>query len=389
VRAIVLDADGLRMAQYPEPQITAEDDIKVRTIAVGVCGTDRALLHDHRAAPELVIGHEMLGQVIEVGPAVRRVKPNDLVVFTVRRSCGQCVSCAQQRSDMCSTGDFGERGIRGLHGFQCEYVVDRESNAVVVPEAIGEAAVLVEPLSIVEKAIHEVLLLQRARLPDALAHPHWLHDKRTLVAGLGPVGLLAALVLRLRGAHVFGLDVVDPGDARVRWLQHIGGEYIDGRRHDERRIDETIGPADLIVEAAGAPALAFNLIEALGLNGAYALTGIPIHDRTIRIAGSELMRALVLKNQLLVGSVNSARDHFLMAVDDLLHARLLWGSHIDGLITERRQPEELENALQERAGDEIKVVIDWRGVRDVADGFGFSDRAARSMGRATHLRLSR
>jgi threonine dehydrogenase-like Zn-dependent dehydrogenase len=355
------------MVERAEPQIAADDEIKLRTVAVGVCGTDRALLNDPdfelpRGERELVIGHEVLGEVVEVGPAVRRVRPNDLAVFTVRRSCGRCQPCAQQRSDMCSTGDFTERGIRGLDGFQAEYIVDRESNVVQVPVQIGELGVLIEPLSIVEKAIHELLLLQRARLPDAAARPCWLCEKRALVAGLGPVGLLAALVLRLHGTHVIGLDIVDEDSARARWLQQIGGTYLDSRSLSTQRIDDAIGPVDLIVEAAGVPALAFNLIDALDRNGVYALTGIPVRDRTITIPGSELMRALVQKNQLLVGSINSARDHFQMGVDDLLQARLRWGSQLDALITEKVKPEEFQTAWQEGANDEIKMVIDWRGV---------------------------
>jgi glucose 1-dehydrogenase len=362
VHAIALGADGLRLVERPMPQVTADDEIKVRTIAVGVCGTDRRLVRQRNAAQrrsKLVIGHEMLGEVTETGAAVRRVQPGDLAVFTVRRSCGQCLNCAQNRSDMCSTGHFSERGIRGLDGFQAEFVVDRESSVVKVPRPIGCSGVLIEPLSIVEKAIHEMVLLQRARLPDALAHPHWLSEKRALVAGLGPVGLLAALVLRLRGAQVTGLDIVDPDNERVRWLQHIGGDYIDSREINPERIDEVVEPVDVIVEAAGVPALAFNLIDTLTLNGAYALTGIPVEDRTIRIAGAALMRTLVQKNQLLLGSVNSSRDHFQMAVEDLEQARFRWGNHVDALITERRKPEDFEVALQERASDEIKVVIDW------------------------------
>src|SRR5262245_345876 len=107
MRAIASSAAGPQLVHRPEPQIEADDEIKVRTIAVGVCGTDRTLLQgqdtERRAGDWLVLGHEMLGQVIETGAAVQRVEPGDLAVFTVRRGCGECVSCAQQRSDMCST----------------------------------------------------------------------------------------------------------------------------------------------------------------------------------------------------------------------------------------------------------------------------------------------
>lgn len=170
---------------------------------------------------------------------MKRVRPGDLAVLTVRRGCGRCLPCAMNRSDMCLTGDFRERGIRGLDGFQAEYVVDREPYVVAVPREIASTAVLTEPLSVVEKAIDEAVRLQFARLPGAAATPDWLHGRRCLVAGLGPIGLLAAMALILRGAEVHGLDVVDAETARPAWLAHIGGTYVDARRVPPR----TSGPS--------------------------------------------------------------------------------------------------------------------------------------------------
>ena len=112
-----------------------EDEIKIRIIRVGICGTDREEVSGGRAdAPqgqkELVIGHEMFGQVAGVGSSVTRVKPGDYAVFTVRRGCGECASCIMNRADMCQTGKYRERGIRGLDGYQIEFVVDQEKYVV-------------------------------------------------------------------------------------------------------------------------------------------------------------------------------------------------------------------------------------------------------------------
>ena len=151
---------------------------------------------------DLVIGHEMFGQVVDVGKGVTRVKPGDFAVFTVRRGCGNCLPCRMNRSDMCLTGDYTERGIWGRDGYQAEFVVDKEEYVVRVPAELEPVGVLAEPLSVAEKAIAEAVRVQIARRPDALAAPDWLSGRRCLVAGLGPVGLLAALALRLRGAEV-------------------------------------------------------------------------------------------------------------------------------------------------------------------------------------------
>jgi len=131
--------------------------------------------------------------------------------------------CLMNRSDMCQTGEYAERGIWGLDGYQTEYALDKEQYIVRVPPELEPVGVLTEPLSVAEKAIDESVRLQVTRLPDASATLDWLYGRPCLVAGLGPVGLLAALILRLRGAPVYGLDVVDADSARPKWLEHIGG----------------------------------------------------------------------------------------------------------------------------------------------------------------------
>jgi threonine dehydrogenase-like Zn-dependent dehydrogenase len=277
----------------------------------------------------------MFGQVVEVGRAVTRVKPGDFAVFTVRRGCDKCLPCSMNRSDMCQTGEYQERGIWGLDGYQTEFVVDKEQYVVLIPAGLEPVGVLCEPLSVAEKAIDEAVRLQVARLPDAPSTPDWLYGRRCLVAGLGPIGLLAALILRLRGAVVFGLDIVDSDTARPNWLQKIGGSYVDGRQIPADKVDDKIGTMELIFESTGVAALEFNLLDALAPNGVYVLTGIPCGERPLEIQGAELIRQLVLDNQVLVGSVNAARDHYQMAADDLAHAQLLWGDLVGQLITHR------------------------------------------------------
>ena len=120
-------------------------------------------------------------------------------MFTVRRGCGECLPCMMNRSDMCLTGRYQERGIWGMDGYQTEYAVDTEQYIVRVPAELEAVGVLTEPLSVAEKAIDESVRLQAARLPEAAATPNWLYGRRCLVAGLGPIGLLAALALAPSG----------------------------------------------------------------------------------------------------------------------------------------------------------------------------------------------
>lgn len=362
--AIVPGTSTVKLVDRDEPKIKHPHDVKLKVLHVGICGTDREEVSGGRAdAPkgrkELVIGHEMFGRVVEVGKAVTRVKAGDFAVFTVRRSCEECLPCRMNRPDMCRTGDYLERGIKGLDGYQTEFVVDTEQYVVRVPAELSSIGVLCEPLSVAEKAIEEAVKVQENRLPDAPATPAWLHGRRCLVAGMGPIGLLAAMALRLRGAEVYGLDIVDSNSARPRWLKGIGGEYVDGRQVPADRVDDTLGAMDLIFESTGVASLEFNLLDALAIDGVYVLTGIPGGDRPLKIHGAELIRQLVLWNQAMLGSVNASRDHFQMAVDDLFHAKALWGDHVNGLITQNIPYHDYSEAFDHHGTDQIKTVIDW------------------------------
>jgi threonine dehydrogenase-like Zn-dependent dehydrogenase len=354
----------LRLRDRPEPTITAPDEVKVQVLQVGICGTDREEASGGRAeAPpgqeELVIGHEMLGRVVEAGAGVTRVRPEDYAAFTVRRGCGHCPACAADRSDMCYSGGYAERGIKGRDGYQTEYVVDSEQYVVKVPNPIASVGVLTEPTSVAEKAIDEALRIQTARLPGATDPATWLDGKRVMVAGLGPIGLLAAFALRLRGASVLGLDVVGVDTTRPRLLKRIGGDYVDGRQVRPEALGEHLGQIDLILEATGVAHLEFDLLSALGTNGVYVVTGVPGGDRPIEIDGATLMRKLVLGNQVVVGSVNASRSHFEAAVQDLERARDRWGDAIEKIITHRLSYTEFADALTSHPADEVKTVLEW------------------------------
>ena len=304
----------------------------------------------------------MLGKVIETGPAVKSVSTGDYAVFTVRRGCGKCAPCNMNRPDMCRTGQYRERGIWGLDGYQAESVVDGEQYLVRVPSELAHVGVLMEPLSVAEKAIDEVIQLQVARLPAAPGSRDWLTTQKCLVAGLGPIGLLAAMILRLRGAEVWGMDIVDATSPRPQWLAGIGGRYIDGRATPTDRLADSVGRFDLIFEATGIARLEFDLLDSLALDGAYVLTGIPGGDRPVQLDAPAILRKLVLQNQLMVGSVNAATSHFQMAAKDLERAHLTWGPHAERLITARHAPGDFAAAFQHHDEDEIKVVIEWQPV---------------------------
>ncbi|MGB3589125.1 MAG: glucose 1-dehydrogenase [Tunicatimonas sp.] len=361
--AITPGTPGAEIITHQEPSLSSPHDVKVKILQVGVCGTDREQIEGGRAdAPEgsskLIIGHEMFGKVVETGDQVTTVRPGDYGVFSVRRGCDKCVPCQNNRSDMCFTGDYVERGIKGIHGFDTEHIVDHEQYLVKVPESVRSVGVLAEPMSVAEKAIDEAIKIQTGRLPE-LEEGEWLPGKRVLVAGVGAIGLLACLALRLRGAEVWGLDIVDEDTKRPQLLKQIGGNYIDGRTVETMDLDDTFGEMDFIFEAAGVAQLGFQLIDALGMNGVYVMTGIPAGDRPSCFMGAELMRQIVLKNQIILGSVNASPRHFALGIQDLEKAKNKYGDWIDQLLTTRLSYQEFEKAIHQRSVDDIKTVIEW------------------------------
>lgn len=362
--SLVPHTTNVSIEEIGEPQIVSPYDIKIKVLQVGICGTDREEAEGGRAdAPagkhELVIGHEMFGQVVETGNKVQSVKPGEYGLFTVRRGCGECEACRNNRSDLCYSGRYTERGIKEADGYQTEFVIDKEQYFIKVPEQIKHIGVLTEPMSVAAKAIDEAIIIQGARLKDILPAGNWLKGKKALVAGLGPIGLMAAFALRLQGANVTGLDIVEENSLRVQILKQIGGTYIDGRKVQTTDIDDRFGEADFIFEATGIAKLQIQLIDALGVNGIYVATGIPGGDRPLTIAAGAILQQLVLKNQVLLGSVNASIHHYKQAVEYLQTAHETWPDEIQKIITEKIPYTQFREALFIHDPEEIKVVIDW------------------------------
>lgn len=362
--AIIPQTKNIQEIDIDTPSINNPDEIKIKILQVGICGTDREEVSGGRAtAPRgesnLVIGHEMFGEVVEVGKSVSKAKAGDYAVFTVRRGCKECSACLNNRSDMCYTGNYTERGIKGADGYQTEYAVDKEQYVIKVPDDIKDIGVLTEPMSVAAKAIDEAILVQSARMKDFEDVDKWLNGKRALITGLGPIGLLAAFALRLKGAEVVGLDIVNEQSIRPQILEKIGGKYLNGKEINTLNVDDSLGQIDFIFDATGVAKLEFEIIDALGINGIYVITGIPHGDHPITISGAELMQQLVLKNQIVLGSVNAAPYHYEQAVNYLSESKKRWPEEIKNVITHRFSPADYQHAFEKVSVNEIKAIIDW------------------------------
>jgi glucose 1-dehydrogenase len=363
--AVAPKTKTLELIQLPAPRVERPSDVLVRILDVGVCGTDREICaFDYGTPPagsdHLVIGHEALGQVEAVGPAVTRVRPGDLVVPMVRRPCGrpECRACREERQDFCYTGLFSERGIQSRHGFMTELVVDDERYMNVVPPELREIGVLTEPLTIAEKALRQVDEVQR-RLPWVC--PHQIgspagHCHRAVVLGAGPVGLLGALALAATGYAVTVYSREAAPNPKSELLAAVGIDYVSSQELDAEQLAGRIGNIDLVYEASGASAASFDLMHVLGTNGVFVFTGVPGRKAPIDFDADRLMKSMVLRNQVLFGTVNADRGAFESAIQHLAEFERRWPEQVRALITGRFPIEAHQSLLQGRAAG-IKNVI--------------------------------
>jgi threonine dehydrogenase-like Zn-dependent dehydrogenase len=330
------------LVNHEAPSLTSPTAVKLRMLEVGVCGTDREICAFQYgtpppASPYLIIGHESLGEVVEVGPEVSRVQVGDLVVPMVRRPCdhAECLACRADRQDFCYTGDFSERGITNAHGFMTEFVVDDQRYMNVVPQALREVAILVEPLTIAEKALTQIWQVQQ-RLPWACPvepgrAPGYCHT--AVVLGAGPVGLLGALALAAAGFRVYVYSREAAPNPKADIVTAIGGEYVSAQTDSFEQLGERVGNIDVVYEASGASSASFELMKVLGTNAIFVFTGVPGRKAPVEVDTDLIMRNLVLKNQVVFGTVNAARETFEAAINDLGVFMQRWPAATRALIT--------------------------------------------------------
>jgi threonine dehydrogenase-like Zn-dependent dehydrogenase len=365
---VVPSARELRLIAHPEPAIAGPQQLKIRTIEVGICGTDREICTFAYGQPPsggdyLLLGHECLGEVVEVGEAVKGFRPGDLVVPSVRRPCADpgCVPCRDGRQDFCFTWQFTERGINQVHGFMTEYFVEEERYLTPVPSELRDVAVMAEPLTIAEKGLAQAWQVQ-TRVPG------WEHDNRdgkgrghgrtAVVLGAGPIGLLGAMKLLIEGFRVFIYSRSPKPNFKADIAAQIGAEYISSVRMGVDDLGQQIGNIDLIYEAVGEGDIAFDLMRVLGINGVYIFTGIPAMKPPIPIYADNLMRNIVLKNQAIIGTVNASPEAFTEAIRDLGEFKRRWPEALQALITGRHSIEAHRELLLGRATG-IKNVIEF------------------------------
>jgi threonine dehydrogenase-like Zn-dependent dehydrogenase len=339
-----------RQVELPIPTV-ARGVALMRVLEVGIDGTDTEINNGlYGEAPPgsdfLVIGHEALSVVEAVGEGVSGFMPGDLVVSTVRRP-DNCPNCRAGESDMCLFGNYTERGIKGAHGYMGEYYSETPAFMIRIPPALRPFAVLLEPLSIVEKATFQAWTIQGRMV--------W-QPKRAVVLGAGQIGILCTILLRLRGLEVHVYAKSPPDSVQGHILSGLGATYACVDDHPVTGISDELGQIDFILEATGNSAVAFEAMAQVGNNGVLCLTGVSAGSRSIEIPADVINLQMVLGNRVAFGSVNANRRYFEMGVEHFQQAEQRWPGIFERLITRRVPFDDFKSALDRRPED-IKTLL--------------------------------
>ncbi|HEX8919646.1 MAG TPA: zinc-binding dehydrogenase [Chloroflexota bacterium] len=265
MKALVKTAAGLgnvEILDINEPQVSP-GQVKIAVQATGICGTDLHIYYDEfPTRPPVVMGHEISGQVVEVGSGVDRIRPGDRVTTeTYFSTCGVCGYCRSGRINLCPERRSLGSGIDG--GF-ASYLVVPERNVHILPDNIGYlAGALTEPLSCV---VHGAVELPRL-IPGDVA----------VIAGPGVIGLLTLQVVKAAGARaiVLGTDV---DGHRLETASKLGADLTFDVQRDDCRgavmdLSDGLG-ADIVYECSGAGAAAQTLLDLVRRGGQYAQIGL-------------------------------------------------------------------------------------------------------------------
>ena len=326
------EVNSIHLRDVPMPSIhdvPGGRGMLVRVLRVGVDGTDKEInAAEYGMAPPgddyLILGHESFGVVEAVADGVTELAPGDYVVASVRRP-GSSIYDAIGLQDMTTDDVYFERGINLRHGFLAEYYADSADYLVRLPKELRSVGVLMEPTSVAEKAIGQAFEIQR-RLRV------W-QPKRALVLGTGTLGLLASMILRLRGIEVVAMGRTARPYLNADLLDEIGVRYLSTADVSIAEASRLHGPFDLILEGTGFSPLAFEAMEVLGKNGVLVLVSVTGGDRRVDVPADRINQGFVLGNKVVVGSVNASRADFLAGVADLAQAELSHPGWLGRLLT--------------------------------------------------------
>jgi threonine 3-dehydrogenase len=329
---------GLSLTEVPRPTV-GDDDVLVRILRTGICGTDLHIYgwnewaQEHVPVP-LVVGHEFVGEVVEVGPGVSGVAPGDVVSGEGHVVCGTCRNCRAGRRHLCARTD--SIGVTRAGAF-AEFLALPATNVWQHTPGIDlDVAAVFDPFG---NAVH-----------TALAFPVLGED--VLITGAGPIGLMAAAVVRHAGArHVVITDVnAYRLDLAVKMGVTLAVDTSTRSVPDAQRELGMLEGFDVGLEMSGKGAALTEMIDNMAHGGRIALLGLPSKDITLDLS------TVVLNSLTLTGIYGREMFETWYAMSVLVSQ----GIDITPAITHRYPAAEFETAFAVAGGGQCgKVLLDW------------------------------
>ena len=326
--------DSVRLVEMDKPNLADIKDrrgVLVEVLRVGACGTDREINNaEYGIAPDgfdfLILGHENFGRVAAVSENVKELAVGDYVVATVRRPCGDSIYDRIGEQDFTTDNEYFERGISRLHGYMAEFYSENADFLIKIPPAISNIAVLLEPLSIIEKGLKQASDIQE-RLKI------W-RPKTAAVLGTGSVGLLTVMALRLRGyeVHGFGRNPRE-GYLNAELCESIGATYDSTAEISVQDSTKKYGEYDLIFECTGYSPIVFDAMQSLNENGVLILSSVTGGDKKTEVPSDKINQQFVLGNRVMFGTVNANREHFELGVKDLALCEAMYAGWLARMLT--------------------------------------------------------
>jgi 2-desacetyl-2-hydroxyethyl bacteriochlorophyllide A dehydrogenase len=326
--------EGLKVEHREKPS-PKENEVLIRVHACGICGSDLAILEGrHPSKPPVILGHELGGEVEEVGVAVKSVKIGDHVVVDPNVTCGRCRNCRDGRKNMCE--NMIELGITKDGAFT-RYMVAPENSVYRIPSDLDwKSAALIEPLSCV---VHG---FKKTRVKPF---------ETAVVYGAGPMGLLWVSMLKHVGTRkVISVDIADK---RRKIAEKLGADVSINPLEENpvARVEkETDGiGADVGVEVIGRPETVENTIRSLGPGGRAVIMGVTKKGLTAPIGPFDVMA-----REIEIYGSNANLDGFIPAIR-LVESGVI---PVDEIISHEISVTDIQRAISLcRSGEAMKILI--------------------------------
>lgn len=368
MKAVAIDREGnVGIVETPKPE-PGPGEVLVRTRAVGVCATDREMVRTKSIytipdnEPNLILGHEGMGSVVEAGPEVSSFVADDVVVpvayindHTHEIAPSVVVPC---RIDMCPFGTERRRGIN-THGYFREFFSEKPDYLVKAPPEIADIAMLLEPLTVTLKGIREAhALTQRWMDRQTLFEPEEF-PQRVLIIGAGPIGMLGIALSRVYGWETVGVDLVVADSIKAEVVTALGARYVNARETSPAELRDVSPEFDIIIEAVQEPRVVFDYLSLLAMNGVFVVVGWTASERTGSVDMTSFVMELLGKQAAIVSTVGASRRHYEEGMRRLVQMRAAFGPALDRMVTGRYPVDRYQEGLDAASPDEIKTVLEF------------------------------